>query len=68
MGAAKKAVNLNDGSGQGNNIAVFPTYVAGICVQLGLWRSSKHTKNKKFKDAIATCSGGNHVEALSRLL
>jgi len=24
-GAAKKAVTLNDGTGQGNNIAVFPT-------------------------------------------
>lgn len=62
-GAAKQAVNLNDGTGQGNNIAVFPTYVAGICAQLDLWRSSKHYKNKKFKDAIATWSGGNHVES-----
>lgn len=62
-GAAKKAVNLNDGKGQGNNIAVFPTYVAGICAQLDLWRSSKHYKNKKFKDAIATWSGGNSVES-----
>ena len=30
-GAAPKAVVLNDGKGQGNNIAVFPTYVQGIC-------------------------------------
>jgi hypothetical protein len=30
-GADPKAVTLNDGKGQGNNIAVFPTYVQGIC-------------------------------------
>jgi peptidoglycan hydrolase-like protein with peptidoglycan-binding domain len=61
-GAAKAAVKLNDGTGQGNNIAVFPTYVAGICAQLDLWRTSKHYRNKKFKDAIAIWSGGNHVQ------
>ncbi|MCW5692561.1 MAG: hypothetical protein KIT48_09360 [Pseudolabrys sp.] len=62
-GAAKQPVTLNDGKGQGNNIAVFPTYVAGICAQLDLWRSSSHYKGKKFKDAIATWSGGNNVES-----
>lgn len=62
-GAEKKAVALNDGTGQGNNIAVFPTYVQGICAQLDLWRTSKHYKNKKFSDAIAIWSGGNHVES-----
>lgn len=56
-------VALNDGTGQGNKIAVFPTYVAGICAQLDLWRSSKHYKNKRFEDAIRTWSGGNHVES-----
>jgi len=61
-GAAKKAVTLNDGKGQGNNIAVFPTYVQGICAQLDLWRSSKNYKNKRFSDAIRIWSGGNHVE------
>ena len=60
---ATKTVALNDGTGQGNNIAVFPTYVHGICAQLDLWRSSKHYKNKRFGDAIATWSGGNHVES-----
>jgi hypothetical protein len=49
-----------DGAG---HIAVFPTYVQGVCAQLDLWRSSKHYKNKKFKDAIAIWSGGNHVES-----
>lgn len=62
-GAQKKAVSLNDGTGQGNNIAVFPTYVQGICAQLDLWRSSKHYRNKRFSDAIAVWSGGNHVES-----
>ena len=62
-GAAKKAVNLNDGTGQGNNIAVFPTYVQGICAQIDLWRTSKNYKNKRFSDAIAIWSGGNNVES-----
>lgn len=56
-------VSLKDGTGQGNKIAVFPTYVAGICAQLDLWRSSKNYKNKMFKDAIRVWSGGNHVES-----
>jgi hypothetical protein len=60
---AQKAVSLNDGTGQGNNIAVFPTYVQGICAQLDLWRTSKHYKNKRFADAIKIWSGGNSVES-----
>lgn len=55
-------VSLNDGTGQGNKIAVFPTYVQGICAQLDLWRTSKNYKNKKFSDAIRIWSGGNSVE------
>lgn len=62
-GAQKKAVALNDGKGQGNNIAVFPTYVQGICAQLDLWRSSKNYRNKSFADAIAIWSGHNEVES-----
>jgi type IV secretory pathway VirB2 component (pilin) len=62
-GAQKAAVKLNDGTGQNNNIAVFPTYVQGICAQLDLWRTSKHYRNKPFKDAIRVWSGGNHVES-----
>lgn len=62
-GASPKAVSLNDGTGQGNSIAVFPTFVAGICAQLDLWRTSKNYRNKKFKDAIRIWSGGNHVES-----
>jgi hypothetical protein len=62
-GAEKKAVTLNDGKGQGNNIAVFPTYVQGICAQLDLWRTSKNYKDKTFAAAIAVWSGGNNVES-----
>ncbi len=60
---AAKAIVLHDGKGQGNNIAVFPTYVTGICAQLDLWRTSKNYKNKKFCDAIRIWSGGNSVES-----
>lgn len=60
-GAQKKAVVLNDGKGQGNNIAVFPTFVQGICAQLDLWRTSANYKNKRFADAIAIWSGHNEV-------
>lgn len=56
-------VTLHDGLGQGNNIAVFPTYVQGICAQLDLWRTSSNYKNKRFEDAIAIWSGHNAVES-----
>lgn len=56
-----ETITLHDGLGQGNNIAVFPTYVQGICAQLDLWRSSPRYKNKRFADAIHTWSGGNNV-------
>jgi hypothetical protein len=62
-GADPKAVTLNDGKGQGNNIAVFPTYVQGICAQLDLWRTSPNYRNKRFADAIAIWSGHNSVES-----
>lgn len=62
-GAEKKAVTLNDGKGQGNNIAVFPTYVQGICAQLDLWRTSARYKDKTFAEAIKVWSGGNNVES-----
>lgn len=56
-------VALADGTGQGNHIAVFPTYVQGICAQIDLWRTSAHYKNKPFAEGIATWSGGNSVES-----
>jgi hypothetical protein len=58
-----ETITLHDGLGQGNNIAVFPTYVDGICAQLDLWRSSPNYKNKRFADAIAVWSGHNNVES-----
>jgi hypothetical protein len=67
-GAATDAVVLHDGKGQGNNIAVFPTYVQGICAQLDLWRTSDHYKNKRFADAINIWSGGNEVESYIRFV
>jgi hypothetical protein len=60
---ALDTVTLHDGLGQGNNIAVFPTYVQGICAQLDLWRTSPNYKNKRFADAIAIWSGRNYVES-----
>jgi hypothetical protein len=56
-----ETIYLSDGLDQGNNIAVFPTWVDGICAQLDLWRSSEHYKNKRFAHAIAIWSGGNEV-------
>jgi putative peptidoglycan binding protein len=55
-------VSLNDGLGQGNRIAVFPTYVQGICAQIDLWRSPRY-HNKRFADAIRVWSGGNWVQS-----
>lgn len=56
-----ETITLHDGLGQGNNIAVFPTYVQGICAQMDLWRSSANYKGKRFADAIAVWSGHNNV-------
>lgn len=60
-GASPKAITLNDGKGQGNNIAVFPTHLQGICAQLDLWRTSPKYRNQRFADAIAIWSGHNEV-------
>jgi hypothetical protein len=59
---ATKGESLNDGTGQGNKIAYFPTFVAGICAQIDLWRGPRY-RNKTFASAIAVWSGGNHVES-----
>lgn len=50
---------LNDGLGQGNNIAVFPDKVHGAAAQFDLWHTSTHYHNKSLTDAIHTWSGGN---------
>jgi hypothetical protein len=59
---SKKTIYLSDGKGQNNNIAIFDTWVHGICAQLDLWRTKPAYRNQKFKDAIAVWSGGNNVE------
>jgi hypothetical protein len=56
-----KTIYLSDGLGQDNNIAIFDTYVQGICAQLDLWRTSPRYRGKSFADAIHTWSGGNNV-------
>lgn len=54
-------VMLHDGLGQGNNIAVFPDYVSGICAQLDLWRTSPKYRNQRFADAINVWDGHNNT-------
>jgi hypothetical protein len=56
-----KTIYLSDGLGQNNNIAIFDTWVQGICAQLDLWRTSPNYRNKRFADAIRVWSGGNNV-------
>jgi hypothetical protein len=60
---ANQTVGLNDGLGQGNNIAVFPTKVKGAAAQIDLWHTSKLYHNKRLEDAIHTWSGGNYVSS-----
>jgi hypothetical protein len=60
---ALQTVGLNDCLGQGNNIAVFPTFVKGAAAQFDLWHSSKRYNNKRLQDAIHTWSGGNWVSS-----
>lgn len=64
---------LSDGTGQGggghgNKIAIFDTWIDGICAQLDLWRTSPNYKNKSFATAIHTWSGGNNVPSYIRYL
>jgi hypothetical protein len=56
-----KTIYLNDGLGQNNNIAIFDSWVDGICAQLDLWRTSPHYRGKRFGDAIHVWDGGNNT-------
>ena len=58
---SRKTIFLNDGLGQGNNIAVFDNWVDGICAQLDLWRTSPNYKNKRFAAAIDIWDGHNNT-------
>lgn len=63
-----KTIYLSDGLGQNNNIAIFDTWVQGICAQLDLWRTSEKYRNKPFAEAIRTWSGGNNVPSYIALV
>ncbi len=63
-----KTIYLSDGLGQDNNIAIFDTWVQGICAQIDLWRTSPKYKNKRFADAIAIWAGGNNVPSYIALV
>lgn len=65
---ATLTVGLNDGLGQGNNIAVFPTKVKGAAAQFDLWHTSKNYHNRRLQDAIHTWSGGNYVSSYLNFL
>lgn len=52
-------VTLNDGLGQGNQIAVFPDRVHGAAAQFDLWHTSAHYHNQRLDVALKTWSGGN---------
>lgn len=52
---------LSDGLGQGNNIAIFPTYTDGIAAQAEMWMTKPAYRNQRLADAIATWSGHNNV-------
>jgi hypothetical protein len=65
-GANPKAVTLNDGLGQGNNIAVFPTPLQGACAQMDLWRSNY--AGMTLAAADKKWSGGNSSAAYINFL
>lgn len=65
---ATRTVGLNDGMGQGNNIAVFPTKVRGAAAQFDLWHTSGYYHNKTLWSAISKWSGGNWVASYTKFL
>lgn len=54
---ATDTIGLNDGLKQGNNIAVFPTFVQGAAAQFDLWRAAY--TGMSLSAAITKWSGGN---------
>jgi hypothetical protein len=57
---------LNDGLGQGNNIAYFPTKIQGACAQFDLWRTGYC--NMTLRNAILKWSGHNWSEPYAQSL
>lgn len=58
---ATSTTTLNDGLGQGNNIAFFPTKQQGACAQFDLWRAGY--VNMTLEAADKKWSGGNSSPA-----
>lgn len=65
-GAEPKGVVLNDGLGQGNNIAVFPDKVHGAAAQFDLWWN--HYCGLSLQAAVTKWSGGNSSPAYINFL
>lgn len=63
---ATATVALNDGLGQGNNIADFPDMVSGAAAQFDLWRTGY--VNMSLDAAIRKWSGGNSSAAYMNFL
>lgn len=63
---ATNTVGLNDGTGQGNTIGVFPTKVQGAAAQFDLWRIGY--VGMSLSAAIRKWSGGNSSSAYMNFL
>lgn len=63
---ATNTVGLNDGTGQGNTIGVFPTKVQGAAAQFDLWRIGY--VGMSLSAAIRKWSGGNSSSSYMRFL
>lgn len=63
---ATQAVALNDGLGQGNNIADFPDFISGAAAQFYLWDHGY--TNMTLAAAITKWSGGNSSTAYMAFL
>lgn len=60
-------VTLNDGLGQGNQIALFPNKVHGAAAQFDLWRTQRYN-GKPLAVALKTWSGGNSWQQYTNFL
>lgn len=63
---ANQTIGLNDGLGQGNNIAVFPDKVHGAAAQFDLWNS--HYTGITLEAAIERWSGANSWQQYAKTI
>lgn len=63
---ATSTVALNDGLGQGNNIADFPDFISGAAAQFYLWNTGY--VNMTLEAAITKWSGGNSSSSYMQFL